>query len=99
VRNKLLLKLGNSIKDMPEGEDLWQLVEDITHIITNNYDRVTSEVRNLLFRIAEIDELVGFVVAPLVTIYNKMPSEVRNLLFRMAENGSQAGYLPLDSLS
>ena len=84
VRNKLLLNLFET------GADEECVVDYVAEYVAYNFDELPDNVRNLLFKLSEIDEVAFYVALAVTDNFDKIPNDVRNklLLILSEKNGA-----------
>ncbi|MCD4800282.1 MAG: hypothetical protein K8R01_01660 [Methanococcoides sp.] len=81
--NELLLKLV----------DRDELAEDLIEVIIANFNVLSQNVQNLLFKFANNKVEANYIVWAIVMNFNNLPSKIQNILFELADKEYAAGYV------
>ena len=74
IFSKLLLKLSGKDSN-----------HHVAWVVAHNFDKLPTNVRNLLFKLSEKHEAASAVAEAVIVNFDKLPEDARNLLFKLSE--------------
>ena len=77
IRNQLIISAAD---DLRPQQALGEVISKVTRIIIDNFDKLSVNIQNLLFKYIDDGYAIAFVAATISSNFDKIPEGIRNQL-------------------